>query len=69
MGSTADIFGTAFPQKHSQIHTTLLDLVQVVNQVTADEDDRLVAATVAHMVNSGQVQLTGTFKGKRVVIR
>ena len=53
MGSTADIFGTAFPQKHSQIHTTLLDLIQAVNQVTTDEDDRLVAATVAHMVNSG----------------
>ena len=69
MDSTANIFDAAFPQKHEQIHTTLLDLVQAVNQVTADEDDRLVAATVAHMVNSGQVQLTGAFKGKRVVIR
>jgi hypothetical protein len=37
-----------------------------VNQVT--EDDRLVVATVMHLVNSGQARLTGTFKGARLII-
>ena len=54
-------------QKRSRIHTTLLDLVQAVNQYTTD--DQLVAATVAHLVNSGRAQLTGTFKGRRIMIQ
>ncbi len=54
-------------QKRSRIETTLLDLVQAVNQVTTD--DRLVAATVAHLVNSGHAELMGNFKGKRIMIQ
>lgn len=48
------------------IHTTLLDLVWEVSQVT--NDDQLVAATVAHLVNSGRARLTGTFKNARLRI-
>lgn len=54
-------------QKRSRIHTTLLDLVQAVNQYTTD--DQLVAATVAYMVNSGRTQLTGNMKGRRILIQ
>ena len=61
-----DPLGKLSPRKRSQIHTTLLDLVQAVNRVT--EDDRLVVTTIAHLVNSGQVQFTGTFKGRKVII-
>ena len=62
-----DVVDKALSQKRVRIHTTLLDLVQAVNRVT--EDDRLVVAAVAHLVNSGQARLTGTFKGRKVVIR
>ncbi len=61
-----DPLGKLSPRKRAQIHTTLLDLVQAVNRVT--EDDRLVVTTIAHLVNSGQVQFTGTFKGRKVII-
>ena len=54
-------------QKRSRIETTLLDLVQAVNQVTTD--DRLVAATVAHLVNIGHAELMGNFKGRRIMIQ
>jgi hypothetical protein len=52
--------------KHSRIETTLLDLIQAVNQVTTD--DRLVAATVANLVNSGHAELMGNSRGKRIMI-
>ena len=43
---------------------TLLDLVQAVHAV-ADTDGEIVAAVV-HLVNSGQVQLCGTFAGAKI---
>jgi hypothetical protein len=51
-----------------RIQTTLLDLVWAVSQVTMTSDDRLVAATVAHLVNSGRARLTGTFKNARLIV-
>ena len=56
--------------KRVRIETTLLDLIQAVNQVTTD--DRLVAATVANLVNSGHAELMGdsrNSKGKRIMIQ
>jgi len=53
-------------QQHSPIRTTLLDLVWTVSQIT--DDERLVVATVAHMVNSRQARLIGTFKGARMIV-
>ena len=49
-----------------RLETTLLDLVWAVSQVT--NDDQLVTATVAHLVNSGRARLTGTFKNARLRI-
>jgi hypothetical protein len=43
--------------------TTLLDLVWALNKVTTDAHQTAVIA--AHLINEGQVQLTGTFKGTR----
>ena len=54
------------PRKRPRIHTTLLDLVHAINQVT--DDDRQVTAVVTHLINSGQARLTGTFKGRRVIV-
>jgi hypothetical protein len=45
---------------------TLLDLVQAVHTV-ADSEGEIVAAVV-HLVNSGQVQLCGTFAGAKIYI-
>ena len=48
------------------LQTTLLDLICAVNEVI--DDERLVIATVAHLVNTHRVRLTGTFKNTTIVI-
>ena len=50
---------------HSAFHTTLLDLVWAINRETTDE--RQVVTTVAQLINSGQVQLIGTFRNTRYI--
>ena len=45
-------------QKH-----TLLDLMNAVCDHARDEAELI--ATIVHLVNSGRVQLCGTFKGAR----
>ena len=40
--------------------TTLLDLVEAVSDVS--DNEREVVATVAHMIRTGQVRLTGCFR-------
>ena len=45
------------------IHTTLLELVEAVSEFA--DNDAEVVATVVHMVNSGAVELCGTFRGHR----
>ncbi|MGE0822543.1 MAG: hypothetical protein AB7G75_25110 [Candidatus Binatia bacterium] len=43
---------------------TLLELVQAVGEfATSDEE---IVATVAHLINSGQVRLCGNFAGARI---
>jgi hypothetical protein len=66
MTHTGNTLNYNFPQTRPCLHTTLLDLVWTINQVT--DDDRQVVATVAHLINSGQVRLTGTFKHTRQII-
>ncbi len=44
--------------------TTLLDLVQAISSETTD--DREVVATIAAMVNSGRVRLSGIFAGATI---
>ena len=46
------------------IRTTLLELVEAVFEFADSEAE--VVATVVHMVNSGDVELCGTFRGQRV---
>ena len=43
-------------------NTTLLDLVMAVSRQTRSESELI--ATVAGMVNRGEVRLCGTFKGE-----
>ena len=45
---------------------TLLDLVRAVHAVADSEDE--VVATVVYLVNSGRVQLCGTFAGAKICI-
>ncbi len=52
--------------KRRVLNTTLLDLLWAVSDV--ERDDKIVAATVADLVNSGRARLTGTFKGARLII-
>jgi hypothetical protein len=48
----------------TQKKTTLLDLVQTVSQFA--KDDTEIVMVVAHMINSGRVQLCGTFAGAKI---
>lgn len=66
MTATRDTASSRLRQQRPRIHTTLLDLVWAVSQVTQDE--QAIVATVAHVVNSGRARLTGTFKDARLVI-
>jgi hypothetical protein len=47
-------------QAHDFGNSTLLDLVQAICEVTAD--DREVVATVRHLLRSGRVRLCGNFR-------
>jgi hypothetical protein len=47
-------------QQQPRLQTTLLNLVWTVSHVT--ETDQQTVALVAALINSGRVQLTGTFK-------
>ena len=46
---------------------TLLDVVQVVNEFARNDDE--VVATVTYLINSGRVQLCGTFAGAKIAVR
>jgi hypothetical protein len=48
----------------TQKTTTLRDLVQTVSQFA--KDDTETGMVVAHMINSGKVQLGGTFAGAKI---
>jgi hypothetical protein len=48
------------------LQTTLLDVICAVNEMI--DDEQLVVATVAHLVNTHRVRLTGTFKNTTIVI-
>jgi hypothetical protein len=48
----------------TQKTTTLLDLVQTVGQFA--KDDMETGMVIAHMINSGRVQLCGNFAGAKI---
>jgi hypothetical protein len=47
--------------------TTLLDLVQAVSEYAQSDEE--IVATVAALINSGQVRLCGNFAGARIDLR
>ena len=57
---------TDHPRRHSlpganpRVSTTLLDLVRVLSEITDDENE--IVATVIHMLRTGSVKLTGSFR-------
>lgn len=48
------------PQRQS----TLLELVLAVREFASSDEE--IVATVAHLINSGQVRLCGNFAGARI---
>jgi hypothetical protein len=48
----------------TQKTTTLLELVQTVGQFA--KDDTEIVTVVAHLINSGRVQLCGNFAGAKI---
>lgn len=48
----------------TQKKTTLLELVQTVSQLA--KDDAETVGVITHMINSGRVQLCGTFAGAKI---
>jgi hypothetical protein len=63
----AQLFCTEGPQmkaRKTKTQSTLLDLVYSVSLFAKTEAE--VVATVAHLVNSGRVQLCGNFAGAKI---
>ena len=48
----------------TSIKTTLLDLVQAINDLAASDAETV--ATIAYLVNSGKVRLCGNFAGAKI---
>jgi hypothetical protein len=48
------------------VETTLLELVQTIGELTAD--DREVVAAVIEMLHNGRVRLIGNFRGQRIAL-
>jgi hypothetical protein len=51
-------------QAGERIDATLLELVQAIAESTNDE--RLIIATVRHLLRTGRVRLIGNFRGRRL---
>ena len=54
------------PHKDEVVETTLLELVQTIGELTAD--DREVVAAVIEMLQNGRVRLIGNFRGQRIAL-
>ncbi len=66
MASKLNATRKATTRQRPRIRTSLLELIRSLNSVT--DDDRLVVATATHLVNSGRTRLSGSFRGKTLVI-
>jgi hypothetical protein len=53
--------------KKTRIQTTLLDLIQRVQDYARNDDE--VVAVITHMINAGRVVLAGNFAGQRIAVR
>ena len=52
------------PTDKVTIQTTLLDLVRAVSETT--DDDVEVVSTIVHMLRTGSVELSGTFRNEPI---
>ena len=66
MTNTLNTLSKVATQQRPRTHTSLLDLIKAINQVT--DSDMLVVATARHLVNFNDTRLTGSFRNKRMVI-
>jgi hypothetical protein len=51
--------GSGFSHADPVVHTTLLELVRTIGEITDDETE--IVATVLQMLRSGRVKLAGSF--------
>jgi hypothetical protein len=58
------MYGQSEVDMETQAQLTLLDLIEVVGEVTDSEAE--IVSVVAHLVNSGRVRLIGNFRGARI---
>ncbi len=47
--------------------TTLLDLIRTISEYATNDEE--IVATVVYLINSGKVQLCGTFAGAKIDLR
>ncbi len=59
-GATGRARRRSLPSTDAAVHTTLLELVRTLGEITDDESE--IVATVIHMLRSGTVKLTGSFR-------
>ena len=52
------------PTEKVTIQTTLLELVRVVSETT--DNDAEVVSTIVHMLRTGSVELSGTFRNEPI---
>ena len=52
--------GRQRPRADAAVNMTLLELVRTIGEITDDETE--IVATVIHMLRSGTVKLTGSFR-------
>lgn len=52
------------PGADGHVHTTLLELVRTIGEITDDEKE--IVATVIQMLRSGCVRLSGNFRGESI---
>ena len=65
-GSTAPHSVQAPVEIRPPIQTTLLELVQLIEELT--DDDQLVVATVVDLLQSGDVRLIGNFRDQKLTV-
>ena len=63
-GATGSAKQHRLPGTDAAVNTTLLELVRTIGEITDDESE--IVATVIHMLRSGTVKLTGSFRNTPV---
>ena len=64
MGAPARTGARQEAKMETQSQLMLLDLIEAVAEVTDSEAEQV--SVVAHLVNSGRVRLSGTFRGSQL---